>query len=72
MRALAQPPIHTEPATGAPIAWAALALAGAIILLLFWLLGFGFHVAGGLIHVLLVIAVILLLVNLISGRRTAI
>jgi uncharacterized membrane protein YtjA (UPF0391 family) len=40
--------------------------------LLFWLLGFAFHVAGGIIHVLLVIAVILLLVNLISGRRTAI
>jgi hypothetical protein len=43
-----------------------------VLLLLFWLLGFAFHVAGGIIHVLLVIAVILLLVNLISGRRTAI
>ena len=43
-----------------------------VLLLLFWVLGFAFHVAGGLIHLLLVIAVILFLVNLISGRRTAI
>src|SRR5438132_10026198 len=46
MRALAQPPIHTEPATGAPIAWAALALAGAITLLLFWLLDAGIWLAA--------------------------
>jgi uncharacterized membrane protein YtjA (UPF0391 family) len=43
-----------------------------VLLLLFWVLGFAFHVAGGIIHILLVIAVILFLVNLISGRRTAI
>ena len=43
-----------------------------VLLLLFWLLGFAFHVAGGIIHVLLVIVVVLFLVNLISGRRTAI
>jgi hypothetical protein len=43
-----------------------------VLLLLFWLLGFAFHVAGGIIHVLLVIAVVLFLVNIISGRRTAI
>ncbi len=41
-----------------------------VLLLLFWLLGFAFHIAGGIIHVLLVIAVVLFLVNLISGRRT--
>ena len=40
-----------------------------VLLLLFWLIGFAFDVAGGVIHVLLVIAVILFLVNLISGRR---
>jgi len=34
-----------------------------------WLLGFSLHVAGGLIHILLVIAVIVLIFNLISGRR---
>jgi hypothetical protein len=40
-----------------------------VILLILWLLGFSFHVAGGLIHVLLVIAVIVLIIRLISGRR---
>jgi hypothetical protein len=39
------------------------------ILLILWLLGWGFHVAGSLIHVLLVIAVIVLIVNLVTGRR---
>jgi hypothetical protein len=43
-----------------------------VLLLLFWVLGFAFHVAGGIIHVLLVIALVLFLVNLISGRRTVI
>jgi hypothetical protein len=43
-----------------------------VLLLLFWVLGFAFHVAGGIIHVLLVIAVVVFLVNLITGRRTAI
>ncbi|HEV7365735.1 MAG TPA: lmo0937 family membrane protein [Gemmatimonadales bacterium] len=43
----------------------------AVILLVAWLLGWGvFHVAGGLIHLLLVIAVIVFLINFISGRRT--
>ncbi|PYY10647.1 MAG: lmo0937 family membrane protein [Acidobacteria bacterium] len=39
------------------------------ILLILWLLGFSFHVAGGLIHLLLVIALVVLVINLISGRR---
>jgi hypothetical protein len=41
-----------------------------VLLLVFWLLGFAFHVAGGLIHVLLVIAIVLFLVHVITGRRT--
>jgi hypothetical protein len=41
-----------------------------VLLLLFWVLGFAFDVAGGIIHVLLVIAAVIFLVNLISGRRT--
>jgi hypothetical protein len=42
----------------------------AIILLVAWVLGWGvFHVAGGLIHILLVIAVVVFIYNLISGRR---
>jgi len=41
-----------------------------VILLILWLLGFGFHVAGCLIHLLLVVAVIVLIINLVTGRRT--
>ncbi len=42
----------------------------AVILLVLWLLGFfAFHVAGGLIHLLLVIAVVVVIWQLISGRR---
>jgi len=39
------------------------------VLLILWLLGFSFHVAGGLIHLLLVVALVLLVINLVSGRR---
>ncbi len=39
------------------------------ILIILWLLGWGFHVAGGLIHILLVIALIVAIINLVSGRR---
>lgn len=43
----------------------------AVLLVIAWLLGWGvFHVAGGLIHILLVIAVVVFLLNFISGRRT--
>ena len=41
-----------------------------VILLILWLLGWGFHVAGGLIHLLLVIALVVLVINLLTGRRT--
>lgn len=40
-----------------------------IILIVLWLLGFLGHVGGGLIHLLLIIAVVVLLINLIQGRR---
>ena len=43
-----------------------------VILLVLWLLGFSFHVAGSLIHLLLVIAVIVLIVNLLTGRSSAV
>ena len=39
------------------------------ILLILWLLGFSLHVAGGLIHLLLVVAIVVVVVNLLSGRR---
>ncbi len=40
-----------------------------VILLVMWLLGFSFHIAGGLIHLLLVVALVVLVINLVSGRR---
>ena len=40
-----------------------------VILLVLWLLGFSLHIAGGLIHLLLVVALIVLIINLVSGRR---
>jgi hypothetical protein len=39
-----------------------------VVLFVFWLLGFALHVGGGLIHILIVVAVILLIFNLITGR----
>ena len=43
-----------------------------VVLVVAWLLGFGvFHVAGGLIHLLLVVAVIVILYRVISGRRVS-
>jgi hypothetical protein len=40
------------------------------ILIILWLLGFSLHVGGGLIHALLVIAVVVLVWNLLTGRRS--
>lgn len=41
----------------------------AVILFILWALGFfAFHVAGGLIHLLLVVAVIVIIVNFVRGR----
>jgi hypothetical protein len=40
-----------------------------VVILLLWILGFSFHVAGSLIHLLLVIALVVLLIQLITGRR---
>ena len=43
----------------------------AVALVVAWMLGFVvFHVAGGLIHLLLVLAVVVFLFNFLSGRRT--
>jgi hypothetical protein len=41
----------------------------AVILLVLWLLGFLAHVGGGLIHLLLVVAVIVIIYRLVTGRR---
>ena len=41
-----------------------------VILLVLWLLGFSLHLAGGLIHILLVVALVILVINLLTGRRS--
>jgi hypothetical protein len=42
----------------------------AVILVILWALGFlAFHVAGGLIHLLLVVAAVVIVYQLVTGRR---
>jgi hypothetical protein len=43
-----------------------------VILLVLWALGLVVNVGGSLIHLLLVIAAVVLIVNLLSGRRTVV
>jgi hypothetical protein len=43
-----------------------------IVLLVLWILGFSLHIGGGLIHVLLVVGLVVLVINLLSGRRSAV
>ena len=44
----------------------------AVILAVLWILGFLGHIGGGLVHLLLVIALISLIVHLLSGRRSGV
>ncbi|HXO40511.1 MAG TPA: lmo0937 family membrane protein [Thermoanaerobaculia bacterium] len=39
-----------------------------LILIILWALGFAVHIGGGLIHILLVIALIVIVVRLLQGR----
>ena len=39
-----------------------------VVLFVLWLLGFAIHIGGGLIHLLLVIALIMLVYNIVTGR----
>ena len=43
-----------------------------VVLGILWLLGFSLHVGGSLIHLLLVVALVVFVINLVSGRRNAI
>jgi hypothetical protein len=43
-----------------------------VVLLIMWLLGFSLHVGGALIHLLLVVGLVVLVINLLSGRRSAV
>jgi len=40
-----------------------------VVVLILWILGFSFHIAGGLIHLLLVVALIVFVFQLLAGRR---
>ncbi|MCM3491286.1 MULTISPECIES: lmo0937 family membrane protein [Alkalihalophilus] len=40
-----------------------------IVLFVLWLLGFSFEVGGGLIHLLLVVALIVFILQMLTGRR---
>ncbi len=40
-----------------------------VVLVVLWLLGFAFKIGGGIIHLLLVIAVIVVIYRLVTGRK---
>jgi hypothetical protein len=40
-----------------------------VVLVILWLLGFSLHLGGGLIHLLLIAALVVLIVNMVTGRR---
>lgn len=42
-----------------------------VVLAVLWLLGFSLHVGGGLIHLLLAVALVVLVFNVLGGRRRA-
>jgi hypothetical protein len=55
--------LNDEPSKNSML-WTVLA-----VLLILWILGFSFQVAGNLIHLLLVVALVVLVLQLFSGRR---
>ena len=42
------------------------------VCLILWLLGFSLSIGGSLIHLLLVVALVILVINLVNGRRGAV
>ncbi|HEX7819822.1 MAG TPA: lmo0937 family membrane protein [Sphingobium sp.] len=40
-----------------------------VILIVLWLAGFAFHIAGGLIHILLIVALVVGLIQLFTGKK---
>lgn len=42
-----------------------------LVVLVMWALGLGFGVAGNLVHILLVVALVVLIFNVLQGRRLA-
>jgi len=58
--------VHTSGEREGVMLWTIL-----VVLMILWLLGFSLHIGGGLIHLLLVVGLVVLVINLLSGRRTA-
>jgi len=50
--------------------WSAVLWTIVLILFVLWLLGFSFNIGGGLVHILLVLALVVLVYNLVTGRRS--
>jgi hypothetical protein len=42
-----------------------------VVLVALWLIGFLVHIAGGFVHLLLIVALLVLLYNLFAGRRAS-
>lgn len=40
-----------------------------VLLIILWILGFSFQIGGGLIHILLVVALVVLILRLLTGGR---
>jgi hypothetical protein len=40
-----------------------------VVLFVLWLLGFSLHIGGGLVHLLLVVALVVFVFQMVSGRR---
>jgi hypothetical protein len=43
-----------------------------VVLIILWLLGFSLHIGGSLIHLLLVVGLVILVINLLSGRQSVV
>jgi hypothetical protein len=41
-----------------------------VVLVVLWILGLVIHIGGGLIHLLLVVALVLFIINMLTGRKT--
>jgi uncharacterized protein DUF5670 len=63
------PGLHSMRGAGCVIQEAVMLWTIVVLLLILWLLGFAMHVAGGLIHILLVIALVIIVLRLLTGSR---
>jgi hypothetical protein len=57
---------QSEPRRTSDMLWTILVVLGIL-----WLLGFSLHLGGSLIHLLLVVACVIFIINLVGGRRSS-